>query len=168
MALHALEFVLAPADDAAVRADWASLSAAGLPSRGDHRGATNAPHVTLASASASLADHLPTVRSIVAGLLPLRVPLAGLVVLGGRRRTLAWLLAADAQSASAVERCRRLVEDPLGPAWVPHLSVSGALQADQLGPAVAALPAPAGRTVTLTGLRHWDPDAGQVTPVLEG
>lgn len=168
MPLHALEFVLAPDDDAAIRAEWAVLSAAKLPSRGDHAGATNAPHVTVASASGSLAGHLPQLGALLADLLPLRLPVAGLVVLGRRRRTLAWLLSADAAASSAVERCRRLVDDPLGAAWVPHVSLSAAMDAEQVGRAIAALPVPVGRTITLTGLRSWDPDAGEVTTLSDG
>ena len=46
MPLHGIELLLDPAADAAVRRDWQLLRDAGLSSRLDHRGTTNAPHVT--------------------------------------------------------------------------------------------------------------------------
>ena len=69
--MQSVELVLDAALDAAVRAEWAALSAAGLPSQADHTGATNAPHVTLVSV-----DSLDDVAEAALARLSESVPLA--------------------------------------------------------------------------------------------
>ena len=71
-----------------MRASWAALSDAGLPSQLDHRGATNAVHLTVVAAPALPDEALETARRTIGPLLPLRVRASGLLVLGGSRVTL--------------------------------------------------------------------------------
>lgn len=59
-----------------MRALWRRLADAGLPSRGDHRGASNRPHITLCSAP-ELSDACLAYAERLARELPLRLPVAG-------------------------------------------------------------------------------------------
>ena len=92
--MQSVELLLDPATDAAVRAEWAALSAAGLRSQADHRGETNAPHVSLA-----VADHFPAEgeEALVGAVatVPFPVRLGALVVFGSRRLVLARLVVVD-------------------------------------------------------------------------
>ena len=163
---HALELTLDPTDDALVRAWWAALPDAGLPSQARHRGPTNAPHVTVAAAPAIAPEAARAAAAGLAALLPLRVPLAGHVVFGLGPVTLAALLAAPPALVDAAARAAHLVGDPRAGGWVPHLTLARRLRAEQLETALTALAAcrhedaPPPAEVTLTGIRHWDPTTG--------
>ena len=52
MPLHALELLPYQGGQQVIRRDWRVLSEAGLRSQLEHRGATNAPHLTLVAAAA--------------------------------------------------------------------------------------------------------------------
>ena len=87
MPLQSVELVLDAATDEAVRGLWQALAEAGLPSQADHRGPTNAPHVTLAAVpvvSAAAEEALVP----LAARLPLRLELAAPALLGERRPAL--------------------------------------------------------------------------------
>ncbi|KAB7745380.1 hypothetical protein GA707_05465 [Nostocoides sp. F2B08] len=160
MALAALEAVLDPESDAAVRACWAALDEAGLPSQAQHRGETNAPHVTLVSAPVVGAPHLAVARTLLAPNLPVGMTVAGWVLFGeGSQYTLALLGAAPAALVSAVDVLGRAVEDPRAGAWVPHVTVARRLEARQLERAVDVVDRAGLRPerLVLAGVRHWDP-----------
>lgn len=167
MPAHAYEFTLDPAGDAEVRAVWARLADVGLPSRADHTGATNAPHVTLAAAptlEGSIGSSLPDLR------LPVEADLPGLLVLEGTsaRSVLAFAVAlpAAALAACAAIRTRALPVGLSSQPWIPHLTVSGRLRPDQLDAAIGAvLSGPRPSTARLTALRWWDPSRAVVTPI---
>ena len=91
MAAHSVELVLDAASDAAVRAEWAALLAAGLPSRARNPSPTNAPHVTLLAATHLAPDHDAALAEAVAGL-PLEVRLGPVVLFGTDRPVLARLV----------------------------------------------------------------------------
>jgi 2'-5' RNA ligase len=145
---HTVELLPDPDLAARVVAAWQLLAAAGLPSQARHPHPTNRPHLTLA-----VADRLDGgVRAAVAGelaALPLALRLDGLVVLGGRRRTVAWLVV----PAEPLLRLHRRVhaalapEEPSAPLlrpdrWVPHVTLAARATAEQAGAVVAALGAP--------------------------
>ncbi|WP_226346967.1 2'-5' RNA ligase family protein [Agilicoccus flavus] len=162
MALHALELVLDAASDALVRADWRALAEAGLPSQARHRGATNAPHVTLASAAVIDAGAEAHATATIGRLLPARIDLAGVVLLGRGPYAFARLLAPAPDLQDAGRAVRRRVGDPHSAGWTAHLTLARRLPTAQVGSALAAVatgPAVA-RSVVATGLRRWDPDAG--------
>ena len=172
MPVPSLDLVLAPDDDAAIRAQWDALAAAGLPSQVRHRSTSNAPHLTVVAAPALIderpaeqapAEQAPadraalerTVAALVASL-PVRVPLAGLVLLGRGPYALAHLATPADELRRAVHDVRRAVgeREP----WLAHLTLARRLPAPQAGDALQAL-TDAGRVeaVTLAGLRLWDP-----------
>ena len=163
--MQSVELLLDPATDAAVRAEWAALSSVGLPSQADHRGETNAPHV-----SVLVAETFPGEGALAAtaSALPLAVRLGAPVVFGGRRLVLARLVVVD----QALLDLWSAVTDALGGAtgssphtvpgrWVPHVTLARGIPPDGLATALAAL-GPEGAGVPelvgeATALRRWDP-----------
>jgi 2'-5' RNA ligase len=168
MPLAALEAVLDPDSDAAVRACWAALDEAGLPSQAQHKGATNAPHVTLVSAPAIGSAHLTVATAILVPTLPIELAVSGWAVFGdGSRYTLALLCAAPTAVVSAVEVLARAAGDPRAGAWVPHVTVARRVGADQLERAIGVVDGASLRpsALRLSGIRHWDPASGKASPV---
>lgn len=168
MPLAALEAVLDPESDAAVRACWSALAEAGLPSQAQHRGETNAPHVTLVSAPVIGAPHVAVARTMLGPNLPAELTVAGWVLFGeSPHYTLALLGAAPAALVSAVDVLARAVGDPRAGAWVPHATVTRRIDTGRLEHAMEVLDG-AGlrpRTLVLTGVRHWDPATRTVADI---
>jgi 2'-5' RNA ligase len=167
--LHSVEAMLDDATDAAVRAEWALLRDAGLPSQADHKGATNSPHLTLCAAPGVPAPLEDRLDAAVAPFVPLPVRLGPLVVLGGRRLVLARLVV----PTSALLRLHEAVADVMRGApdvpdmtlpgrWSPHVTLARGLAVEEVSAAIAAL----GRTRDLEGavvqVRRWDPGARRV------
>lgn len=164
MPLHALELVPDEAGQDAVRRDWQALRDARLPSQLDHRGATNAPHVTVVSAPALPDDVVAHAVELLRPLLPIRARVSGLVLLGGGRLTVARALDVPDDVVRAVLTLRQAVPDPQHQGWLPHVTLARRVRRADAGAAVAALDHDDVELV-LTELRRWDPDAGAVTPV---
>ena len=168
MAFAALEAVLDPTSDAEVRACWAALDEAGLPSQAQHRGETNAPHVTLVGASMISAAHVAVARTLLAPNLPAEMATAGWVLFGtGRRYTLALLGSVQASLVSAVEVLAGAVGAPRAGAWVPHVTVATRIGAGQFEQAMEVLDGAGLRPerLVLNGIRHWDPVTRTVVPL---
>ena len=160
--LHAIELVPDDAGQDRVRRDWQALRDAGLPSQLDHRGATNAPHLTLVAAPGidPAAADLAVAR--VGALLPVTVRTAGVLVLGRPRIRLARLVDVDDEVVAAVLAVRAAVPDRQHRGWVPHVTLARRLPRADLQRATDAV----GHddvVLTLTSLRRWDPDEGTVT-----
>jgi hypothetical protein len=164
-----VELLLDAATDAAVRAEWAALSAAGLPSQADHRGESNAPHV-----SVTVADGFPSDAEAAlarpAAALPVPVRLGPPVLLGGRRLVLARLVVADRPLLDLHAAVSTAVSGAAGPSphsepgrWVPHVTLARGLPADALGRALGTLRGADGAVPELAGsaveLRRWDSEA---------
>ncbi|NYG55756.1 2'-5' RNA ligase family protein [Nocardioides perillae] len=165
MPLHAVELLADEAGDHVVRRDWASLHDAGLPSQLDHTGATNAPHVTLLAAPALPPDE--EVVRLLAPLLPLEVRPAGLLVLGGRRVTVARALDVPDPLVAAVAELRRGLAELPHQGWLPHVTLARRVDRAQVQAVVDVLgweDVP----LRLTTLRRWDPEAGEVTVLARG
>jgi 2'-5' RNA ligase len=159
--VQSVELLLDAAGDAAVRADWEALAAAGLPSQGRHRSTSTRPHITVA-----VADRFPAgVETALADLRPpLPVPrvLGGLVVFGHRRLILARLVAPStvllALQASVAEVVRPAgpIQDTLRPdRWTPHITLARRLDPAGLARACSALPDRRVETAAI-GIRRWD------------
>ncbi|MEH0111090.1 2'-5' RNA ligase family protein [Tersicoccus sp. MR15.9] len=166
--MHSIEFTLDDVSDDAVRADWDALLAAGLPSAGAHRSASNRPHVTVLAAT-SVPDVLQAAATASLGpLLPLPVRWGGLVLFGNRRLVLARLVEVDRALTDVVhglhEDAVDVAADPHR-AWVPHVTLCRRLDPGQVGTALAVLRTVPDVAPTLAGLRRWNPEHRTVTPL---
>ena len=137
---HALELVLGPEDDAWVRARWAALEDAGIASLARHRGATHRPHLTVASSPRPPEQRVLALASEQWGpLLPLQLDVTGLVLLGGRRLTIADLVSAPLSARRAQAELTWQWEGADERPWVPHVSLATRLTTESAGMALAAL-----------------------------
>ncbi|TIC86574.1 2'-5' RNA ligase family protein [Nocardioides sp. GY 10127] len=164
---HSLELVLDDPDDLAVRRRWEALREAGLPSQADHASPTNAPHVSLVEAPVIDDAALDVARARLRTLLPVTARVSGLLVLGGRRLTLARPVVLDDDVVRRALAVRVQVPERLRAGWLPHLTLARGLDPARLADAVAVLAevdAASGalEEVLVTGVRHWDPDRGHV------
>ena len=128
--MQSVELVLDDAADAAVRAQWAALAEAGVPSQADHTSASNAPHVTVGVADA-IDDAVEHNLQEAATALPLPMQLGPLVLLGGRRVVLArMVVVTEALLSLHLQVSRAMAECPgrsdyLRPGqWVPHVTLA--------------------------------------------
>ena len=169
--LHALELLPDDAGQELVRRTWQVLRDAGLPSQLDHRGRTNAPHLTVVSA-AELPDEAIDVAAVRLGnLLPVRARVAGLLLLGGERVTLAHAVHLDDDVVRRVLAVRVQVPGRHHTGWLPHVTLARGLSRRDALRAVEALgqvdARPASTELTFTELRRWDPDRDRVTTVAQ-
>ena len=161
MPLHALELLPDPAGQDVVRRDWQALRDAGLPSQLDHDGPTNAPHVTVLESSALERDAERMAAELLGPLLPVPVRASGLVVLGGRRVTIARIVDVPEPVVRAVLELRRVVPDRQHDGWLPHLTLARRMERTSVQRAVDVL-GHEDVELALVELRRWDPDAGAV------
>ncbi|RKQ37028.1 2'-5' RNA ligase family protein [Kocuria tytonis] len=169
MPAHSLDLVLTAADDALIRARWSALQDAGLPSLAAHRGASNAPRLTVVTAPAFSEDVLERTRALFTGLLPCSLPVPGLTLLGSGPYVLAQSLAAPSDLVAAVEELQRLTADPARPPrpWAPHVTLAKRLDAAAVGRALEVLDdVAAPGTLEVTALRRWDPQRGVTSTVV--
>jgi 2'-5' RNA ligase len=167
---QSVELLLDDALEEAVRAQWQALADAGLPSQARHTGPTNRPHVTLAIAAevdavaeAGLVD--------VAGRLPIRIRLGGLVCFasrGGGRQVIARLavpnhdlLAVQASVAAVFDGLPGTGHHLRPGAWTAHVTLARNLPTERLGDAALALGEFGGQTGDAVALRRWDSIAGR-------
>ena len=173
--MHSLELLLDPASDEAVRDEWRVLSAAGLPSQGDHAGTSNAPHVTLVARPGLDPAADPRLLPLSAAL-PLAAELGGLSIFGAPPRGL--VLVRPVVVTRELLRLHARVHESLGGAgdvphttpgrWTPHVTLASRLTPDQVARTLVALAeadAPASRPVVLSQLRRWDPSTATIVPL---
>lgn len=160
--LHALELVPDEAGQALVRAEWQSLRDAGLPSQLDHRGPSNAPHVTVVAAPALPPESLDVAHVRLGGLLPVRARLSGLLLLGGEQVTIARAVDLDDAVVRRVLAVRVQVPERQQVGWLPHVTLARRVPRAQVPRALEVLGHGAVE-LTLTELRRWDPDRSHVT-----
>ena len=157
----ALELSLDPASEAAVRAQWEALRAAGLPSQAEHKSMTNAPHLTLVAAQ----ELDPELAEVATASIPLpsKLVVRGLVLFGGTRVTVAHLVEPDSALASAAARVRERVPALRHPVWTPHVTLARRVPRTRLPGLLQVLDeTPAPTTLTCTRLRWWDPVTGEI------
>ena len=159
--LHALELTLDAAGSDAVRRDWQVLRDLGLPSQLDHTGGTNTPHVTVVALPAVGDDLERRATDTLGAALPTVVRVSGLAVLGGEKVTLARLLDVPEPLTRAVLDLRAGLRDERHPGWLPHVTLGRRVPRSEVQRAVDAL-GYADVSLTLTGLRRWDPERGEV------
>lgn len=165
--VQSVELLLDPATDAVVRAEWTVLADAGLPSQARHRGASNAPHVTLL-ARPTIDDSREPGLSKLTAVLPLPVRLGRLTVFGGRRLVLVRPVVLGRALLDLQAAVRELLGsgDRFGPGeWTPHVTLARGMTADEVGAAVGLL---AGRREVdgeAVSCRRWDGDARREWPV---
>ncbi len=147
-----------------MRRSWTALHDAGLPSQLDHRGATNAVHVTVVAAPALTDEVVEAAARRLVPLLPLTVRLSGLLLLGGSRVTLARAVEVDDDTLRAVLDVRSLVPGRRHRGWLPHVTLARRLPRDRVQQAVDVVTWD-DEEVTLVELRRWDPESATVTHV---
>ncbi|MBW4042078.1 MAG: 2'-5' RNA ligase family protein [Acidobacteria bacterium] len=179
--VQSIELLLDDDAEAALRASWTALGAAGLPSLATHTGGSNRPHVTVAVADrGGLEGADPALRAVLEGWGIAVSGLAGMVgaplLFGGRRAR--WVLARQIVPSrplvtlhAAVHRALQLrlpgVElsaqtRPDG--WTPHVTLARRIDAEQLAAALAVVttePLP----FRFRGARRWDSTTRTVTPL---
>lgn len=166
MPLATLEALLDDVSDARVRGLWAALDAAGLPSQAQHRGQSNAPHLTLVSAPVVDPATRARASELLRPIVPRELPVSGYVVFDAApRQTLALLCVAPPALHDAVAELGRLLGDTRR--WVPHLTLARRVTPAQLERALE-VPGEHGipHGVTLAGVRHWDPTTRSVATVV--
>lgn len=150
----------------AVLDDWQALRDAGLPSQLDHRGASNAPHLTLVAAPLLPQEALDVAEARLGGLLPVAARLSGLLVLGGERVTLARAVDVDDLVLRRVLAVRAQVPDRHPGGWLPHVTLARRVARSDLPRALEVLD-PGGGELVLAGLRRWDPELGAITTLVD-
>lgn len=154
--LHALELVPDDEGQAAVLRDWQALRDAGLPSQLDHRGESNAPHLTLVSAP-TVAGLVDRAVELLGPMLPVEARVSGLLLLGRHRLTVARAVDVPDALVAAVLALRAEAGELPHQGWLPHLTVARRLPRGDAQRAVDALGA-ADVVLRLDTLRRWDPD----------
>lgn len=164
--VQSVELLLDDALDQAVRAEWAVLLDADLPSQARHTGASNAPHVTLGVADVVDDVAEEALRSVDHGIGD-AVRLGGLLVFPGRTVVLSRAVV----PSESLLRTHRAVHDALvgmpgqpstvAPgAWTPHVTLARRLDPVQLSAALTALAdRPRELVGTIAAARRWDGDA---------
>lgn len=149
-----------------MRREWQALRDAGLPSQLDHLAPTNAPHLTVVDAPELPDEALDVAKARLGGLLPVRARAAGLLLLGGERLTVARAVDLDDDVVRRVLAVRVQVPGRQHAGWLPHVTLARRLDRADAQRAIDVL-GYADVELTLTTLRHWDPDRGRVTTVVE-
>lgn len=169
--MHHVELLMDPVSEVAVREEWRVLDEAGLPSQARHRGASNAPHVTL-----TMTQAWPGAGDLGCALaslspLPVAVWLGAPLVFGPGPFVLTRLVVASQPLLEVhrglVDRMPPLASDLLVPGrWTPHVTLGRRLDQEQVSRAVGLLAAAPGYEVLLDRARHWDSQARVEEPLV--
>jgi len=165
--MRSIELVFDGPTDSLVRADWARLAAAGLPSLAAHSSSSNSPHITLAAGTELEAGPDGPWEQ-----LPLDVTFSGAIIFPAGTGT--YVLARSVLLDPALlDLHRALHRDVSGAlpltrpgAWTPHVTIARRIAGPQLGTAMDLLDLRVdGRC---TGARLWDGSTRTVTPLGRG
>ena len=144
--MHSIELLLDDVADARVRAQWAALSDAGLPSQADHASGSNAPHVTLLARRRIDEVTDPALTDLFHGALPSRVELGAPLVFGrGRGHVLVRSIVATRDLLDLHAAVHAIAGDDddvphSSPGrWVPHVTLASRLDAEGVGRALGVL-----------------------------
>lgn len=161
--VQSVELLLDADADAAVRADWAALLDAGLPSQGRNPATTNRPHVTLWAGEA-LPESADEALDSLAPDFPLPIRLGALGCFGRRTFILVRLVVTSVRlldlQESVTGACGYDPGSALAPGhWTPHVTLARRLSGAQAGVALEVLRSPRERAAYAAGWRRWDGDA---------
>ena len=152
-----IELLLDEATEAAVRAEWDALAAAGLSSLAAHTAASNRPHITLIARTSAV---LPSVRT-AARARPLALTLGAPVLFGtGERR----VLARSVIPTAPLLALHRATHDAAGPgedlphtlpgSWTPHVTLARRVSEASVWHALSLV---GGELSGMAGgMRRWD------------
>ena len=179
--VQSIELLLDGATEQVLRASWATLAEAGLPSLATHTGDSNRPHVTVAVTDEQGFEAAEAgLRAVFEGWDLAGAGLAAVVgapvLFGGHRRR--WVLARQIVPSrplltlhAAVHRALQLhvphvpvVALTRPDAWTPHVTLSRRIDADRLGDALSAMD-PEALRCRFVGARLWDSATKIVTPL---
>lgn len=162
--ITSIELLLDADAEAAVRAEWDALAAAGLSSMASHASPSNRPHVTLLARRGGI----PHPLALPAGALPLPLTLGAPLLFGdGDRRVLvrsvvpsAALLALQATVRDAAGGGDD-VEHMAAGSWTPHVTLARRMRLADLERALPLI----GGALACEGvaLRRWDAGTRTVT-----
>lgn len=162
--MRSIELVFDDSTDALIRADWARLEAAGLPSLAAHTSPSNSPHVTMAAGM-----DLESSQEGPWAALPLDIAFSGAFVFpaGPGKYVLA---RAVLPTAPLLDLHRRLHQGLSGAqpltlpgAWTPHVTISRRIPGHQLGMAMDLLDLRIGGRCAAA--RLWDSSTKTVAPL---
>lgn len=167
--MYSVELTFEESTDSLIRADWARLAEAGLPSLATHSSPSNKPHITLAAGN-NLEIGLDA--EDLWGRLPIDVHFSGLVVFPARPGMYA-LARLVVLSSSLLElhsrlhqQCTGAFANTLPDAWTPHVTVARRIPGQLLGTAIDVLDVRAeGRC---TAARLWDSTTQTITSLNQG
>ncbi|EAP98143.1 hypothetical protein JNB_14303 [Janibacter sp. HTCC2649] len=167
--MEALELLLDNGMSQAVRLEWEALRAAGLPSQANHRGETNAPHITLLATDVLQATD-GELTSGLSGLLPVGIRLGPVVTFPGRRLVLARLVVVSADLLAFHAVAVRASDAEPTPftrpgAWTPHVTLARGLSAEEAGRALSLF-GPEAVDGSAVILRRWNSVTRQVSHVV--
>src|SRR6478735_2857802 len=111
-------------------------------------------------------DALDVAHARLGSLLPVRARAAGLLLLGGERVTIARAIDVPDDVVRRVLAVRVQVPDHQHDGWLPHVTLARRVPRAEVQRAVDVL-GYADVELTLTVLRRWDPDRGQVTTLAQ-
>jgi 2'-5' RNA ligase len=144
--VHSIELLLDDVADARVRAQWAALSDAGLPSQADHASGSNAPHVTLLARRRIDEATDPALTDLFDGALPSKVELGAPLVFGrGRGHVLVRSIVATRDLLDLHAAVHAIVggDDDVPHSspgrWVPHVTLASKLDVEGVGRALGVL-----------------------------
>lgn len=169
--VQALDLTFDRPTDERVRAEWAALRSAGLPSLARHTGATNRPHLTLDSRDV-VDERAEAGLRVVAARLPLDVRVGTVLLFHAKQR---WVLArhvvVDRPLLELHEHARSVLGDGGSPLtdpgrWVPHVTLARGLTDEQLPGALALLAESQPFPARALRLRRWDQGAARAWDVV--
>ena len=171
--MRSIELTFDPDTDAAFRAEWAQLSAAGLPNLGLHQGSSNRPHLTLAAGPGlQVTDALLAVFQSPgeAARPPLSIELrtSGLVLFqaGPGRSVLARpvVMTRDLLDLhrTALAAAPGAVEQSQPNRWTPHVTLARRLTASQVAEAIGILGPPPAAGLWVAA-RFWNGEQKTLT-----
>lgn len=160
----AIELLLDPAAEAAIRAEWDALAARGLSSLAAHTSASNRPHITLVAR----VDLPPPGQDVLAGIRSFPITLGAPLLFGsGDRRVLARSIVPSPELIGL----RETILAAVGPGddaphtapgeWMPHVALARRVRVADLAQALDLV----GLDIHARAhcVRHWDPGAAQIT-----
>lgn len=164
----AIELLLDPETESAVRAEWQALADLGMSSLAAHTAASNRPHITLV-ARVGLA---PVDPSVFADMSAFPITLGAPLFFGtGERRVLARSVVPTAE----LLELRAAILSAAGPGddaphtapgeWMPHVALARRIRVADLPAALGCLGGEIHGAADV--VRHWDADAGVTTVLAE-